>query len=85
MTLDLISLLKLMIKLLSEQSMMAAKNSDVSESTGPQQERPNPPNSLATDTMKTIPETLIPIVSPERWVLCHLAHCKLLWIKGSAK
>ncbi|KAF4105743.1 hypothetical protein G5714_013405 [Onychostoma macrolepis] len=49
----------------NEQSMMAEKNSDVSESTGQQQERPNPPNSLATDTMKTIPETLIPIVSPE--------------------
>uniref|UniRef100_A0A8C1TBB3 Pecanex-like protein n=1 Tax=Cyprinus carpio TaxID=7962 RepID=A0A8C1TBB3_CYPCA len=66
----------------NEQSMMAEKNSDVSESTGQQKEHPNPPNSLATDTMKTIPETLIPIVSPERWVLCHLAYCKLLWIKG---
>ncbi|RXN25420.1 pecanex 2 [Labeo rohita] len=49
----------------NEQSMYAERNSDVSESTGQQQERPNPPNSLATDTMKTIPETLIPIVSPE--------------------
>ncbi|XP_048060750.1 pecanex-like protein 2 isoform X2 [Megalobrama amblycephala] len=49
----------------NEQSMTAEKNSDVSESTGQQQERPNPPNSLATDTMKTIPGTLIPIVSPE--------------------
>jgi len=48
--------------------MTAENNSDVSESTGQQQERPNPPNSLATDTMKTIPGTLIPIVSPERWV-----------------
>uniref|UniRef100_A0A9J8DGJ1 Pecanex-like protein n=1 Tax=Cyprinus carpio carpio TaxID=630221 RepID=A0A9J8DGJ1_CYPCA len=67
----------------NEQSMMAEKNSDVSESTGQQKEHPNPPNSLATDTMKTIPETLIPIVSPERWVLCHLAYCKLLWIKAS--
>ncbi|KAG1927150.1 pecanex-like protein [Pimephales promelas] len=49
----------------NEQSMTAENNSDVSESTGQQQERPNPPNSLATDTMKTIPGTLIPIVSPE--------------------
>ncbi|KAM3863094.1 pecanex-like protein 2 [Diretmus argenteus] len=28
-------------------------------------ERPNPPNSLATDTLQTIPPTRIPIVSPD--------------------
>lgn len=56
--------------------MMTEKDSDVSESTG-QHERPNPPNSLATDTMRTIPETLIPIVSPERYVLCHLVTVKV--------
>ncbi|XP_071762697.2 pecanex-like protein 2 isoform X6 [Centroberyx gerrardi] len=33
--------------------------------TDSQPERPNPPNSLATDTLQTIPPTRIPIVSPD--------------------
>ncbi|XP_029927221.1 pecanex-like protein 1 [Myripristis murdjan] len=33
--------------------------------TDTQSERPNPPNSLATDTLQTIPPTCIPIVSPD--------------------
>ncbi|XP_051503536.1 pecanex-like protein 2 isoform X4 [Myxocyprinus asiaticus] len=48
----------------NEESIVAEKSSEISEPTG-QQERQNTPNSLATDTMKTFPETLIPIVSPE--------------------
>ncbi|XP_056617505.1 pecanex-like protein 2 isoform X1 [Triplophysa dalaica] len=47
-----------------KQSTVTEKTSEVKESTG-QPERPNPPNSLTTDTVKTFPETLIPIVSPE--------------------
>nr|XP_055026955.1 pecanex-like protein 2 isoform X1 [Misgurnus anguillicaudatus] len=48
----------------NEQSKLTEKTSEISESTG-QPEHPNPPNSLATDTVKAIPETRIPIVSPE--------------------
>uniref|UniRef100_UPI003AAD77D6 pecanex-like protein 2 isoform X5 n=1 Tax=Centroberyx gerrardi TaxID=166262 RepID=UPI003AAD77D6 len=40
--------------------------------TDSQPERPNPPNSLATDTLQTIPPTRIPIVSPDSY-LCVLS------------
>ncbi|TRY96029.1 hypothetical protein DNTS_016546 [Danionella cerebrum] len=48
-----------------EQAIMAEQNSDVAKSAGQQQDRPNPPNSLAKDTMKFNLEIVIPIVSPE--------------------
>nr|XP_046213232.1 pecanex-like protein 2 isoform X4 [Oncorhynchus gorbuscha] len=48
-----------------EEEDVTAKIEDNTE-TESQQERPNPPNTLATtDTLHTIPETRIPIVSPD--------------------
>ncbi|XP_038830561.1 pecanex-like protein 2 [Salvelinus namaycush] len=48
-----------------EEEDVTAKIEDNTE-TERQQERPNPPNTLATtDTLHTIPETRIPIVSPD--------------------
>ncbi|KAI4896592.1 hypothetical protein NFI96_018219 [Prochilodus magdalenae] len=44
-----------------EDTKVGVKNRDA---TG-QQDRPNPPNSLATETLRPIPEKLIPIVSPD--------------------
>ncbi|XP_036402672.1 pecanex-like protein 2 isoform X2 [Megalops cyprinoides] len=48
-----------------EESAAASRNEEDTATEG-QQERPNPPNSLATtDTPQTAPEKLIPIVSPD--------------------
>ncbi|KAL7878068.1 hypothetical protein SRHO_G00047110 [Serrasalmus rhombeus] len=47
-----------------EEAKVAVKNLENGDMAG-QQDRPNPPNSLATDTLRTIPEKLIPIVSPD--------------------
>ncbi|XP_076831764.1 pecanex-like protein 2 isoform X2 [Brachyhypopomus gauderio] len=47
-----------------EESTVATKNLENKEMLG-QQGRPNPPHTLTTDTLRTFPEKLIPIVSPD--------------------
>lgn len=54
---------------LSDDTMVTVKNDEETETESHRPERPNPPNSLATtDTPLAIPERLIPIVSPDRFV-----------------
>uniref|UniRef100_A0A8B9LQF9 Pecanex-like protein n=1 Tax=Astyanax mexicanus TaxID=7994 RepID=A0A8B9LQF9_ASTMX len=47
-----------------ENTNEAVKNSENEDISG-KQDRPNPPSTLATDTLRTIPKKLIPIVSPD--------------------
>ncbi|XP_060780983.1 pecanex-like protein 1 [Neoarius graeffei] len=47
-----------------EDTTMVVKNLESTEETG-QECPPNPPNSLATDTLHNLPEKRIPIVSPD--------------------
>ncbi|XP_063047349.1 pecanex-like protein 2 [Engraulis encrasicolus] len=48
-----------------DDTMVTVKNDEESETPSHRPDRPNPPNSLATDTPLAVPERLIPIVSPD--------------------
>lgn len=49
----------------SEDTTVEAKSLESTDEAG-QKGPPNPPNSLATDTVHSLPEKRIPIVSPDR-------------------
>lgn len=61
----------------SDDTMVTVRNDEETETESQRPERPNPPNSLATtDTPLAVPERLIPIVSPDRFVT-HIIHLTL--------